>query len=251
MPEDTYRTLLYVDMMGFAALTEKYPNSFVEWKSDDHRFQGTSSSETSNQFMRFNRILESAVFHYSLNGTMRAMLFSDCAFLEFDNSLLCALATTELMRSFILERIPVRMGIGRGTFNPVKFSTDLTNSTIVTRSLFFGTAVVRAHAAERCNEPGLRIFMHSSVEPDLNLVQCRIRALPLTDNDEAKWELDFLYEPRPAHEQPSVDQKDRELFAAVAEMSKLTMPERAKRHYTETITAMNRMRTQNNRPQIH
>lgn len=247
MQEDVDCTLLHVDMMGFAALTEEYPHRLVE--RNEGRFHGTSTSKTSEQFMRFQRILDTAIFNHGLNGTVRAMLFSDCAFLEFGNPLLCSLVATELMRDFLIGRIPVRMGIGRGTFYLTKFSTDFADS-IVNRSLFFGTAVVRAHGAERCSEPGFRIFLHPSVEPDLGLIRNRLKVLDLAQCETAKWELDFLYEQRPAQEKPSADEKDRKLFAAVAEMNVPTIPEKPRRHYPATLSAMNRMRTANGRPTI-
>jgi hypothetical protein len=34
------------------------------------------------------------------------MLFSDCAFVEFGNSLLAGVVATELMRDFVLARVP-------------------------------------------------------------------------------------------------------------------------------------------------
>jgi len=244
MNEDADYTLLHVDMMGFAALTEEYPYRLVH--SNDGRFHGTSTSKTSEKFMMFQRILDTTIFNYGLKGPVRAMLFSDCAFLEFGNSLLCSLVATELMRDLLIKRIPVRMGIGRGTFYLTKFSTDFADS-IVNRSLFFGTAVVRAHAAERCSEPGFRIFVHSSIEPDLGLIRNRLKVLDITQCEQTHWELDFLYEQRNAQETPSADEKDRELFAAIAEMNVPTIPERPRRHYPATISAMNRMRTANGR----
>jgi hypothetical protein len=247
--EDTEHTLVFVDMLGFAALTEKFPTRLID--TSNEQFKGTSTSPASNQFNRFNRILEVSVQRQSLYGRVRAMLFSDCAFLEFENSLLASLTATELIRDFILEKVPVRMGIGRGTFYPFKFSTDITDSTIVTRSLFVGTAVVRAHAAERCGGKGLRIFVHPSVTPELAVVRQRIKTIALvTSFKDAQWELDFLYEPRPAQEKPAPEEADQDLFEAVQEMKDETMPTKAKRHYIETIKAMNRMRKENNRPPI-
>jgi hypothetical protein len=246
MQEKPDSTLLYIDMMGFATLTENNPDRVEIWESPDHRYRGSSSSQSSNQFMAFQSILDSAIFLHSLQGRIKAMLFSDCAFLEFGNSLSCIMATKELMRDCLLRGVPVRMGIGRGTFHLLKFSTDFSDS-IINRSLFFGTAVVRAHAAERCTEPGFRIFLHPSVEPELETIRRSLRVLDIANCEKAKWEIDFLYEPRPAHEEPSPDTKDKELFGAVAKMNNSTVPLKAQRHYAATWSALNRMRVANAR----
>ena len=236
--------------MGFAALTEKFPKHLIHSGFDQQGFQSTSSSETFNTFNRFHRILEQSVFSHSLNGAVRAMLFSDCAFLEFGASLLASAAATELMRSFICERVPVRMGIGRGTFYPIKFSTDITDSTIITCSRFVGTAVVRASAAERCGGKGFRIFVHPSAESELSVIQRRIKIISLgIPYKAANWELDFLHEATPAQQKPSAEDLDTQLFEAVLEMQR-EAPIDEQFHYTETIDAMNRMRKANSRPQF-
>lgn len=246
--EDTECTLVFVDILGFAALTEKFPKHLIHSGSDQQGFQSTSSSETFNTFNRFHRILEQSVFAHSLNGAVRAMLFSDCAFLKFGNSLLASAAATDLMRAFIGERVPVRMGIDRGTFYFIKFSTDITDSTIITRSRFVGTAVVRASAAERCGGKGFRIFVHPSAEPELAVIQRRIKIIPLgTPNKAANWELDFLHEATPAQRKPSAEDLDTRLFEAVLEM-KREAPIDEQFHHAETIEAMNRMRKANSRP---
>jgi len=248
--ENAEHTLIFADMLGFAALTEDFPKHLIHSGPDEYGFQHTSSAESFNTFNRFHRILDQSVFQHSLNGSVCALLFSDCAFLEFGNSLLAAVAATELMRNFILEKIPVRMGIGKGTFYPFMFSTELRDSTIVSRSRFIGTAVVYAHAAEQCGGRGLRIFLHPSLRPDIATIQRRIRTMALAKPyRNACWELDFLYETKPAQEKPSAEEEDRSLFNAVLEMQAIA-PKSVHRQYTQTITAMNGMRRENSRPAI-
>lgn len=247
MVEDGQSTLVFVDILGFANLTMSFPHRLVHSGPDVHGIVGTSTSPASNTLNRFHRILDTSAHEHSLNGKVRAMLFSDCAFLDYGNSLLGALAATELMRKFILERVPVRMGIGRGTFYPIKFSTDIVDATIITRSLFLGTAVVRAHSAERCGGKGLRIFVDSSLEPELGIVRGRVKTIPLVPPlKDARWELDFLHEVRPAQRSPSAEDDDRRLFEAVNGM-KDEAPADAHHHYADTIEAMNRMRQANGR----
>lgn len=243
--EDIEQTLLFVDMLGAAALTEKFPRRVDDSGPDHAGFHRTWTTDASNQFNRFARVLDVAVQESQYYHPLRAMLFSDCAFLELGNSIMMAMMAPKLMRDFILNKVPVRMGIGKGTFYPFKFSTDIIGSTIVTRSLFMGTAVVRAHSAEQCGGKGMRIFVHPSAEAEFlskNLV------IP-KPYENSRAELDFLNETRPAQRKPSAEEDDRKLFDAVVEM-KEAAPENVQNQYLDTLAAMNRMRQKNSRPSI-
>jgi hypothetical protein len=46
--------------------------------------------------------IDAGVHRHSLNDSVRAMLFSDCAFLESGNSLLAEVAATELIGAALL-----------------------------------------------------------------------------------------------------------------------------------------------------
>ena len=66
------------------------------------------------------------------------MFFSDCTFLNPENSLRAALIATDLMREFIKTSVPVRMGLGKGTLDSFGYSTDT-----VARSLWTASASTR------------------------------------------------------------------------------------------------------------
>jgi hypothetical protein len=252
MDENDERTLIFVDMLGFANLTEKFRLRVIQHPPDEMGYNHSSTSEMSNQFHRFTRVLGTTVFENKFYGELRAMLFSDCAFLDFGNSIRAALAATALMRDFVKERVPVRMGIGRGTFYPFEFSTEVSRATTVARALFVGTAVVRAHSAEQCGGKGLRIFVHPLVEPEIPSIQRRIKVMALAKTfKNASWELDYLPEGGPANDAPLEEAADRELFEAVAEMKDPSAPMRVRRHYVETLKALNRMRRANSKPPIN
>jgi hypothetical protein len=243
--EDIEQTLLFVDMLGAAALTEKFPRRLADSGPDEAGFLHTWTTDAPNQFNRFTRVLDVVVQECQYYHPVRAMLFSDCAFLEFGNPIMMAMMAPKLMRDFILNKVPVRMGIGKGTFYPFKFSIDITDSTIVTRSLFMGTAVVRAHSAEQCGGKGTRIFLHPLVEAEFVS-----KNVPLVKPYEhSKAELDFLHEARPAQQKPSAEEDDRKLFDAVVEM-KEAAPEGVQNHYLDTLEAMNRMCRKNSRPTL-
>jgi hypothetical protein len=239
-------------MLGFAALTENNPTRLVQYEPDERGYSGTATSPLQTQLNRFHRVLGACISEERLHGAIQAMLYSDCAYLDAGNSVRAGQIATSLMRKFLRERVPVRMGMGRGTFYGFRFSIDVSDSTTVTRSLFAGTAVVRAYAAERSGGKGMRIFVHPSVGPELHLIQRSVKMLALpSPNDDASWELDYLYENTPAGRQPRADESDMELFKAVASMKDPKANIGVRRQYTETHKALNRMRQANSRKLVN
>jgi hypothetical protein len=198
---------------------------------------------------RFNTVLDQCVFEESNYGGIQAMLFSDCAFLVFDNSVRAVHVARNLMRQFIKRGVPVRMGIGKGTFYDIEYLTRTNaGNVIISKSRFIGTAVINAHAAEQCGGKGMRIFLDASVQEDLPNIQ---RRMPLAEPlKTVTWELEYLHEPRPMAEEAKVERDDRELFEKVARMSDPASPASVQLHYTETLAAMNRMRAANSRKPI-
>ena len=160
---------LFIDMLGFAALVEKYPDATaVQYHTDEdgesHNVNVTSQS--AERFRLFQLVLDRFLDkHSEYHPDCKAMLFSDCAFIVDKSALVCALSAVDLMQDFIRMCIPVRMGIALGTFNEVRSSSDVRGAFSVTRSLFTGTAVARANAAEGCGGKGMRIFLHPSIAP--------------------------------------------------------------------------------------
>lgn len=252
MGEQVEHTLIFVDMLGFASLTKNNPTRLVYYGPDEHGLSGSFTSPLQTQFNRFHRILESCIVEERVSGGMQAMLFSDCAYLDLGSSLRSGLVATGLMRQFVRQRVPVRMGIGRGTFYAFSFSTDLSDSTTTTRSLFAGTAVVHAYAAEQSGGKGMRIFVHPSLGPERRSIELRVRMLSLAKpHEDATWELDYLYETRPAQEQPPAAESDLELFEAVASMKNPKDRMKVRRQYIETHKALNQMRRINNRKLVN
>jgi hypothetical protein len=73
-------------------------------------------------------------------------------------------------------------------------------------------------------------------------------AKPLKD---VTYELDYLYERKPAGDEPSEDDLDWELFKKVAWLKNPTWSRAVQRHYTQTLAALNRMRRLNGRKLIN
>lgn len=251
--EDEPRVLVFVDILGFEAITREIRVRVEDYPRDKHGFTGSGTTELQGRFVRFSNVLDRHVFNEGFTGGIQAMLFSDCAFLVYENALRAALGASDLMRCFITRGVPVRMGLGKGTFYDMEYVTITTaaQSRVVSKSRFYGTAVVNAHAAESCGGKGMRIFLHDSLAEDLSLVRQRVRPMKLRRAFKGvRYELDYLYEQQPAGAEPSEDEKDRELFAKVALLKNLAWPKRVLRQYTETHAAMNRMRKEHSRKRV-
>lgn len=200
----------------------------------------------------FDAVLHQCVFQQPDYGCVQAMLFSDCAYLAFENSLGAALIAASLMRGFILHSVPVRIGIGRGTFYSIELSTSTNvGNAIVSKSRFMGTAVTRAYSAEQCGGKGTRIFLDSSVDEDLPCIRSRVKTVRLPQPlKQVQWELDYLYESGPIAREQEVEDSDRKLFDRVARMKNEKSSLDVQTQYAETLEAMNRMRQVNNRKPI-
>lgn len=247
--DDKPRVLVFVDILGFEAITREIRVRVEDYPRDKHGFTGSGTTELQGRFVRFSNVLDRHVFNEGFTGGVQAMLFSDCAFLVYENSLRATLGASDLMRCFITRGVPVRMGLGKGTFYDMEYATTTTaaQSRVVSKSRFYGTAVVNAHTAERCGGKGMRIFLHQSLEDDLPLD----RSMKLRRAFKGvRYELDYLYEQQPADAKPSEDERDRELFAKVALLKNPAWPKRVLRQYTETHAAMNRMRKKHNRKPV-
>ena len=250
MPGEVFA--LYIDMLGFAALVEQYPDAIEErghMTEDGESYTVNSSSRSAETFRLFQPVLYRFLDkHYEHHPTCKAMLFSDCAFIVDKYALVSAMSAVALMLDFVKMCIPVRMGIGFGTFNDVRSSSDIRGTFSVTRSLFSGTAVVRAHAAEQCGGKGMRIFLHPSLATCIEDISWRASVLPIDPPFQAApWELSYLY--RTLHREEEADKNDRELFRLVSVMWDRA-PKAAYPHYAATSAALSSMRRMLNRREM-
>jgi hypothetical protein len=251
--EDAPRVLIFADILGFEQMTREIRVRVEDYPADEHGFTGSGTTELQGRFVRFSNVLDRHVFEESLNVGVQAMLFSDCGFFVYENALRAALAAASLMRAFITRGVPVRMGLGKGTFYDMEYETNATGreSHVVSKSRFYGTAVIHAHAAEQCGGKGMRIFLHRSLEEDLDLIRHRLHPMrlrrPLKD---VNYELDYLHERGPISEQPPTEERDRNLFAKVALLKNPAWPKKILRQYDETFAALNRMRRVNSRKRV-
>lgn len=248
------RYVLFVDMLGFSALTSKHPNAVVwEFGSDDEILASTTS-ESADQLGRFQHVLNTIPAD-TIDGLAPShlMLFSDCAFLVYENALQAALASTALMRRFFFMGVPVRMGLAFGTWHAQRFSYDSFGDLTITRAVFYGTGVVRSYETEKRGGKGFRIFVHSSLTKlDLEKIESRLSVLPIPDAKAiASHELKYLNMDDGLN--ITAEAKDSLFSQQMKEMhNRLEQPVEpdVELQYSETWSALNRMRKQLGRTQV-
>jgi len=171
--------------MPFAAFFDILGTSRVfTGLADDYRFEGDEWKYGNYAYAReeFHRGLEAAI-DISQRGFVFQASFSDCAYLIYDDPAGFLLATGAAMRWFY-GCAPVRGGIGYGNFG---LGTSVHSSSprgTSAEASFFGSALVRAHAAEACGLKGLRAFVHASAAPLLSKLQGEDYVYPMLDYSE-------------------------------------------------------------------
>jgi hypothetical protein len=151
--ESDKRAVVYFDLLGFAALVENTPHYFMTGSAE------RPTNAAAQLLSVFHRIIE---VNISAEQPNHAMVFSDCGFGVFYTRIACANFAAALMRGFLQGGVPVRMGLGFGTFSAMGTTSGITDRSTVVRAMFGGTSIVRAVAAESCGGKGMRIFAHSS-----------------------------------------------------------------------------------------
>lgn len=254
------RFVLFVDMLGFANLTEEHTDSvgslaptfdadedIIRWTDDT--YPGDNSGVQSRPARRENP-LESrfSAFHRCITGATRRLqqagegsvvAFSDSAFFEYPAAIPAMRGAMSLMRNCIAEGVPVRMGVGFGSFRILRFLSDSSHSVAVHGAQFIGTAVVRSYRAERCGAKGMRILLHPSAAEQLGSdAVCRQVLLHLPEPvNSVEYEINYASHADEVHGL----NLDKQMFQSVSEMCDGT--EAGFRfQYLETFHALNRMR---------
>ena len=164
----TQVTAVYADILGFTQLVTSQ-EGFLDL------LDGFMSSESSESSLRLAAAEENylarmfTTFHCTLDLQLRplqnidplkSIAFSDSALVAFrDNNIALSFAGN-WMRMLLSFRIPVRMGIGTGSFRVLRLTTDVSDDVQRHSAQFLGTAVVQAYQAESCGLKGMRIFIH-------------------------------------------------------------------------------------------
>jgi hypothetical protein len=239
--------LLFVDMLGFAALVEKEGDELNELSPifTGVELYSPSSAESllGYRFINFHRCLNEARQRLQTIGDGTAIVFSDSAFFRIDALQDAIQLARSLMFDLVTSGIPVRMGLAQGSYRMLRFLTDSSAHVSFHMSQFLGTGVVRAYQTERCGVPGLRILLHPNLEPLLDKDDMRIIPVNFSGNLslDVVSEVNYLDATSNPHLGPDFDDciQFDELRTMIGETE-----EKFQYHYIETFNAWNNMRAQ-------
>jgi hypothetical protein len=239
--------ILFVDMLGFAALVESEGDELNElnpiFTGVELHSPSPAESLLGYRFINFHRRLNEARLRLQEMGAGTAIVFSDSAFFRIKTLDHAIDLARSLMFDLVTSEIPVRMGLARGSYRMLRFLTDSSAHVSFHMSQFLGTGIVRAYQTERCGVPGLRILLHPDLEPLLDKEAWRIVSVEPSERMllNVQSEVNYLEYPTDNHLGP--DYEDCIQFDCLLRMLSET-DERFQYHYLETFNAWNMMRAQ-------
>lgn len=250
------KAVVYVDLLGFSALTEACPVDADDFAVLDRpnkedflrvKLESVGNNRLIEHYMKFNMAVDHAVEWQLLSHPdLTAITFSDSAFIAADSVYTAVCLAKAIVTKLIREQIPVRCGIAYGSFLVLRFRSDLSLRAGTHAAQFLGTAVVWAHAAAELSRiKGLRILLHRSAvdvmgerEHRAPVPQLEHRKLPLVAAEAqnaagAIAEVNFL--------NAGPNNRDEEVWQNVLAM-RAAAPASAQMHYRATLESINRMR---------
>ncbi len=238
--------ILFVDMLGFAALVEREGDELNKLSPIFTGVELYSPSPEESllgyRFVSFHRCLNQARVRLQEMGAGTAIVFSDSAFFRIDTLENAIHLARTLMFELVTSHTPVRMGLARGSYRMLRFLADSSSHVSFHMSQFLGTGIVRAYQTERCGVPGLRILLHPDLEPLLDKKTLRIT--PVKPGEKMRLnvqsEVNYL---DATDEHLGHDFEDCIQFDNLRWMMDVT-DEQFQYHYVETFNAWNTMRAQ-------
>ncbi len=242
--EDSF--VAFADVLGFAEQVLTLPRFLESDFAKSHAGQGVAVDVYSNLLRVFN-VFHSAVSeacnHSSARG-VSALVFSDSVYFKSQNlsdlSEVCVRTVRHCLRSFV----PLRIGVGFGSFVAYRFSTDTSPERTLHSSQFLGSAVVNAYRAESGGSKGIRVIGGRSIEQGLTEPNLRRMWLPLTSASEnAAFELNYLYlanEFAVSRANSTESRMNNGLWRTLKALA-AAAPAKERRHYDDTKAALQRM----------
>jgi hypothetical protein len=257
MTDQPHFLVLFVDLLGFADLTEAHPELTQQIRTvmaDNSEIIDTDSSIAVKRYIRFRDGAKHTARTFSFRAGSTCLLFSDCAVFALPATDRMATAyfvraAQRLMHGLLDADVPARMGIGAGHFYPHRFSSEtitVSNGTSGVHSAeFHGTAMVRAYRAERSSK-GLRILVHPSAIDLLSDMDTLDHIAFPDPQPHCTHEINYLSAGREAKASRLTDEAVLE-HVQTMQMDASPSPQ-IQVHYSETIRALNRMRAHRGRP---
>jgi hypothetical protein len=241
---------VFADLLGFAALTEQHELDAPSLRGSDRLDTIFSSTFNKNPltkaFTEFHRAMRWGLQLSQLRYSSTAITFSDSAFVATARLYQAAGIAMHLMQSLLRRGVPVRMGIAHGSFEAVRFRSDITADGGDHAAHFLGTGVVRAHATESCGIKGFRILLHPSAaalleDPAHNPPAPAEEHVTCLDcaTSESENRARVLSEVNYWSFRPTEEKKAWREFQVMWDAA----PEAQHHHYQATAEAINRMRT--------
>ena len=245
------KAVLFADLLGFASLTEsndlqlnriKNAERPLSWDLDE--LLASRANPLTKTFNGFHYTLRWAIQLAQMRHPLTAITFSDSAFIATAHLFEAVSIGGYLVTSLMRQRIPLRVGIGYGSFSAMRFRSDIAIDGGDHAAHFLGTAVVRSHKAESCGIKGMRILLHPSAasllnDPDHNpnIAEDRIHYLECSEvecQNEASvaYEIDYWRLKSTA---------EKEAWHGLQDMGSAS-PQSAVEHYEATARAIDRMR---------
>lgn len=167
MPNAQRKVVLFADLLGFAALTEKHQLDVQSLRNSDRldvMFADAfkAPNPLTHAFTEFHRAIKWALQISQMKHASTAITFSDSAFIATTLLHEAVGIAVYLMHSLLRSGVPMRIGIGSGSFEAVRFRSDITFDGGDHAAHFLGNGVVRAHATESSGIKGCRILLHPS-----------------------------------------------------------------------------------------
>lgn len=167
VPNERQKVVLFADLLGFGALTEQCPLDVAFLRSSDRLdamfgevFQ--PPNPLTHAFAEFHRAIRWALQIANLKHSSTAISFSDSVFVATAHLHEAVGIAIYLMTSLLRRGVPMRAGIASGSFEAVRFRSDISPDGGDHAAHFLGTGVLRAHASESCGIKGCRILLHPS-----------------------------------------------------------------------------------------
>ncbi|HLG56848.1 MAG TPA: hypothetical protein VI485_16035 [Vicinamibacterales bacterium] len=238
------RFVVFGDLMGFASLVEDSPEPEpvdLALKARGGKAALAASmgwqNPLSDRYSSFHNELARALREIPLRAPVSAVVFSDSFFVASEKDSDMFGFAEKFMRTCMFRKLPLRVGIGYGSFVTQRFSYESTYGLEVISAQFLGTGVVNAHRAERSDTMGLRIFVHRSAVEAATTESVRRRLLSLHTIFEVSHELSYMPDGS-----ASAAQVDETMAINLSEMANTSSRQaRIQRHYMATRDAISLM----------
>lgn len=244
----------YADVLGFRQLVLDHETPHAE-NLETRRRLGTANfdrlftlhSPVGERFKAFHAAIEQATNGVPWMNQASILVFSDSIFVATRNWQDCTWFCETLMQHCIRGQVPLRIGIGYGSFVTHGLSSDMTTDLRIINTQFLGKGVIYATDAEKSLK-GMRIALHpTAVVPLKKLEVHPDKFLELPDNQRsghASHEWNYLTHAYQMADYPELAESDQqwELRVRLEHMQK-EAPEdlQVQIHYKEGLAAFDRM----------